>query len=106
MAFRRPKDVARDRVRWREFVHGQSALFDAAGLPVSLADHRTFGDFLMHGFVPMPGGVADGVSFDLDELSPEQRLALGRLVSLYLERFSDPGIDPAVGRLLDGGGRA
>jgi hypothetical protein len=54
----------------------------------------------MHGFVPLPGGLADGVAFDLDELSGEQQAALGQLIVKYLSRFENPGTARAIELLL------
>jgi hypothetical protein len=79
-------------MRWREFLDAERELFARAGLPGVVSDRERFDDFVMHGFIPMPGGLADGTMFSVDELDRDQREALERLVRLYVERFGDPGV--------------
>jgi hypothetical protein len=99
VSFRRSKTQAQYATRWREFLGEQRDLFDASGLPGMVADRSVFDEFLMEGFVGMPGALADGVAFDLDELDEKQRAALGRLVALYVARFGDPGLTGAIASL-------
>ena len=49
--------------------------------------------------VERPGGLADGVAFDLDELRPE---LLGQLVALYVDRFPDLGVARVIELLIPG----
>ena len=88
-----------DAIRWSEFLTEQRALFESSGLPGLATDRSVFDGFLMEGFVEMPGGLADGVAFDLDELDAKQRAALGKLVALYVARFGDPGPTGAIALL-------
>jgi hypothetical protein len=53
----------------------------------------------MEGFVEMPGGLADGVAFDLEELDEKQSVALRKLVAVYVARFGDPGLTGAIALL-------
>lgn len=100
MGFRRSKDAAHRARDWREFTATHRNLFDAAGLPGVLADdHEAFIDFLMHGFLSMPGGLADGTRADTRDLNAQQWKALDGLVALYVERFGDPGV--SLGPRLD-----
>jgi hypothetical protein len=92
MSFRRSKVEAQTAMRWREFLAAEQGLFAQASLPGVLGEREKFDDFLMHGFLPMPGGLADGTMFSVDELNGDQREALERLVALYVERFGDPGV--------------
>lgn len=93
MTFRRSKDEARQARAWRDFALTQRDLFDEAGLPGVLSEDRdAFEYFLMEGYLPMPGGHADGTRFDALELGSAQRDALDRLVVLYVGRFGDPGV--------------
>jgi hypothetical protein len=94
MGFRRSKDAAHESLRWREFLHDQEDVLAAAGLPGALSDHERFLYFIEHGYVPMPGGHADGTMFSVDELDTSQRRALGRLLSVYVADFYAPGEDP------------
>lgn len=102
MGFRRSKEEARVTLRWRDFRADQKQLFEKAGLPGSMADRRIFDEFLMEAFVEMPGGLAHGVAFNLDELRPDQREALGQLVALYVDRFPDPGVARVIELLIPG----
>jgi hypothetical protein len=88
MTFRRSKDDAGKARVWRNFRLSQRQLFDEAGLPGVLSeDQDAFDYFLMHGYLPMPGGHADGTRFNAS-----QRDRLDRLAALYVEQFGDPGI--------------
>jgi hypothetical protein len=102
MGFRRPKEEAREALGWRDFKAEQKQLFEKAGLPAVMADRGIFDEFLMEAFVEMPGGLADGVAFNLDELRPDQREAFGQLVALYLDRFPDPGLARVIELLIPG----
>jgi hypothetical protein len=102
VGFRRPKEEAHEALRWRDFKSEQRQLFENAGLPGFMADRGVFDEFLMEGVVEMPGGLADGVAFNLDELRPDQREALGQLVALYLDRFPSPGVARVIELLLPG----
>jgi hypothetical protein len=97
MGFRRSKDDARLGMRWREFRGEQEELFDKAGLPGSMADRRIFDEFLMEGFVVPCDDVG---AFDIDELRPDQREALGELATLYVDRFPDPGVARVIELLM------
>jgi hypothetical protein len=99
VSFRRPKSEAREAIRWRDFLLDQRELFEESGLPGLMVERRIFDEFLMEGFVEMPGGLADGVAFDVDELDEQQRVALGSLVALYVARFGDPGLTGAIALL-------
>jgi hypothetical protein len=46
----------------------------------------------MHGFLPMPGGRADGTRFSADGLGATQRDSLDELAALYVEQVRDPGV--------------
>ena len=46
----------------------------------------------MHGFLPMPGGLADGTRFSADELGATERDSLDQLAALYVEQVTDPGV--------------
>jgi CdiI immunity protein len=93
VTFRRSKDQARQARSWQDFTLSQRHLFDEAGLPGILSEDReAFEYFLMEGFLPMPGGLADGTRFEALELDVPQRDALDRLVLLYVGRFGDPGV--------------
>jgi hypothetical protein len=71
--------------------HGE--LFDRAGLPGVLSEEQdAFEDFLMDGFLSMPGGLADGTRFSADELDVTQRDSLDELAALYVEQVRDPGV--------------
>ena len=68
-------------------------LFNRAGLPGVLSeDQDAFEDFLMEGFLSMPGGLADGTRFSADELGATQRDSLDELAALYVDQFGDPGV--------------
>ena len=93
VSFRRSKADAADDRRWRQFLDSERDLFRESGLPGAVVERAVFDDVLMHAFLPMPGGLADGTRFDVDELSAGQREVLRRLVERYLEEFEDPGVD-------------
>jgi hypothetical protein len=93
VTFRRPKEDAQKAREWRAFTVLERELFDEAGLPGVLSEDReAFEDFLMHGFLAMPGGLADGARFDTEEQTATQRNALDKLAARYVERFGDPGV--------------
>jgi hypothetical protein len=100
VGFRTPKEEAHEALRWRDFKTEQKLLFEKAGLAGFMADRSIFDEFLMEAFVEMPGGLADGVAFDLHDLQLEQREALGQLVALYLDRFPNPGLTGALEVLM------
>lgn len=102
MSFRRSKKGTREGLRWVEFRAAENDLFARAGLPGFFADRDRFDEFLMEAFSEMPGGLADGAAFSLDERDAPQREALGELVSLYLDRFPDPGVCRKVELLMPG----
>jgi len=93
VTYRRSRDDAHKARTWRDFKLSQRELFDSSGLPGVLSeDQDAFEDFLMHGFLPMPGGLADGTRFSADELSATQRDSLDELAALYVEQVRDPGV--------------
>ena len=93
VSYRRSRDDAHKARTWQDFTVSQRELFDSSGLPgVLTSDQDAFEDFLMHGFLPMPGGLADGTRFSADELAPTQRDSLDELAALYVEQVRDPGV--------------
>jgi hypothetical protein len=93
VTYRRSKDDPHKARMWHDFTLSQRELFDKAGLPGLLSeDQDAFEDFLMEGFLPMPGGLADGTRFSADELGATQRDSLDELATCYVEQFGDPGV--------------
>jgi hypothetical protein len=93
VTYRRSKNHAELARAWRDFTVSERSLFDQAGLPGLLVeDQDAFEDFLMHGFLTMPGGHAGGTWFSTDELNVSQRDALDELAALYMKRVRDPGV--------------
>jgi len=91
VSFRWSQTQAHHANRWREFLAEQRELFEVSGLPGIVADRSVFDEFLMEGFVEMPGGLAVGVACDLGELYEREGAGLGRGVALYVARFGEPG---------------
>jgi hypothetical protein len=93
VGFRRSTSEAEKARRWRRFAETERPLFEQAGLPgIFSQDRAAFDDFLRHGFLAMPGGLADGTFFDDSELDVSQRDPLDELVKRYVNQFGDPGV--------------
>lgn len=89
MAFRRSKDSAVEKQRWRTFVRAQTRALNDSGIPERVYREKSdFDHWLMHGCHP-----ADPARFTVEQMSAEARTALVHLVAAYLdEGFKDPGI--------------
>jgi hypothetical protein len=105
VSFRRSKDAASEKQRWRSFLRAHTRELNATGLPESiLADKGAFDHWLMHGHHP-----ADSTGFTIEQMHPGGRSALVRVLTAYFqEGFQDPGVSvlsPEEMRSVTGAGR-
>jgi hypothetical protein len=89
MSFRRPSEAAREKQRWKTFVSDNADKLREVGMSEDLfREKKDFDHWLMHGYHPL-----DRSGFTVEQLKPEGREILVRLVAAYMDAgFSDPGI--------------
>jgi hypothetical protein len=89
VSFRRSKEAAPEKQRWRSFLGEHKRELNATGLPESiLADKAAFDHWLMHGHHP-----ADGAGFTIEQMHADGRQALVHVLAAYFqEGFRDPGV--------------
>jgi hypothetical protein len=89
MSFRRSKDTAAEKQRWRAFVIEYRGALMAIGMPEQLfREKSSFDHWLMHGQHPL-----DPSGFAVEQIDHAKRDVLINLISAYMDAgFGSPGI--------------
>jgi hypothetical protein len=89
MSFRRSKDAATEKRRWKTFVGQQQDNLRAIGMPEQIYREKAqFDHWVMHGHHPL-----DPSGFAIEHVDATSRKILLNLLRAYLDAgFNDPGI--------------